>query len=325
MYTIIGGDQKEYGPVTAEQVRQWIAEGRLSAQSHIRAGAAGPWQPLSAFPEFVDALRAPEGQTSAAPPPLQTAAWSAQALTRQPEVQIGECLARSWELLSANFGVLFGATALAWLIDVGCQFVPVIGGIVHWLIEGVLFGGLYLVFLNRIRGRPASVGDVFAGFSTGFVQLMLTGFLTTLLTSIGVCFCLLPALYLLVAWTFSVPLVADKRLEFWSAMELSRKMVTRVWFQMFGLLFVAFLPAILTYIFVQARIAAAMYPILGQLTTSGPPDMGHLSALMLHIARVSVPFGLLFKFVLLLNLPFGVGALMYAYEGIFGTRPAPTA
>ncbi len=326
MYTIIGGDQKEYGPVTAEEVRQWIAEGRLNAQSQVRSGETGPWQPLSAFPEFADALQPQAGQASPAPPPLQPpAASSGQVLTRQPQVQIGACLAQSWELLQANFGVLFGATALAWAIDVGCQFVPLIGGIIHLLIRGVLFGGLYLVFLNRIRGQPASAGDVFAGFSLAFVQLMMTGLLTSLLTTIGVCFCVLPALYLMVAWCFSVPLVADQRLEFWSAMELSRKTVTRVWFQMFGLLFVAFLPAILTYLFVQIRIATAVYPIIGQLTASGPSDMSHLSELMVNIARVSLPLGLLFKFVLLLNLPFGVGALMYAYEAIFGSRPAPTA
>ena len=30
-YTIIGGDQKEYGPVTGDDLRQWMAEGRLNA------------------------------------------------------------------------------------------------------------------------------------------------------------------------------------------------------------------------------------------------------------------------------------------------------
>ena len=30
MYKIIGGDQKEYGPVTAEQLRLWVTEGRVA-------------------------------------------------------------------------------------------------------------------------------------------------------------------------------------------------------------------------------------------------------------------------------------------------------
>ena len=29
IYTIIGGDNKEYGPITDNDVRQWLAEGLL--------------------------------------------------------------------------------------------------------------------------------------------------------------------------------------------------------------------------------------------------------------------------------------------------------
>jgi uncharacterized membrane protein len=183
-----------------------------------------------------------------------------------------------------------------------------------------------LIFLNRIRGRPVSIGDVFAGFSLGFVQLMLVGLLTKLLTIIGLWCCLvLPGLYLLVAWVFSVPLVADKRLEFWSAMELSRKVVTRVWFETFGLMLLAFVPVILTYIFVQVRISYAVFPVIQDLMNSGPPDFSHLRDVMMQIAKLSIPLALLFKFILLLNLPLALGALMYAYESLFGTRTPPTA
>ena len=66
MYRIIGGDQKEYGPVTAEQLRQWITEGRLSGQSLVQAEGDGEWKPLSTFPEFADALRPQAGQASLA-------------------------------------------------------------------------------------------------------------------------------------------------------------------------------------------------------------------------------------------------------------------
>lgn len=51
MYKIVGADQKEYGPVTEEQLRQWITDGRANAQTIARLGD-GPWKPLSTFPEF---------------------------------------------------------------------------------------------------------------------------------------------------------------------------------------------------------------------------------------------------------------------------------
>src|SRR5271169_659344 len=68
MYKIIGSDQKEYGPVGVEDLRQWIREGRANAQSRVRVeGGAADWQPLSAFPELAALLtsRPPE-----APPPF---------------------------------------------------------------------------------------------------------------------------------------------------------------------------------------------------------------------------------------------------------------
>jgi len=64
MYKIVGADQKEYGPITEEQLRQWIIEGRANAQTIVRFNE-GPWKALSTFPEFASAL----GTSSAAVPP----------------------------------------------------------------------------------------------------------------------------------------------------------------------------------------------------------------------------------------------------------------
>jgi hypothetical protein len=222
--------------------------------------------------------------------------------------------------LKANFGLFFSGAFLVWLV-LFVQFIPVIGGILYLLFYGVLYGGLYLVCLNRIRGRPAAPTDVFAGFSHGFAQLMLVGFLTSLLAGIGMCCCVVPGLYLLVAWTFSVPLVADQRLEFWSAMELSRKVVTRAWFQMFVLLVLAFLPSVICYLISQILISSTVFSAVQTMMASSQPDVKHFVETLAQIAKSSFPLIMLGKFILLLNLPFAVGALMYAYEDLFGTRP----
>jgi GYF domain 2 len=65
-YTIIGGDQKEYGSVTSDDLRKWITDGRLNAQSLAKEENDTEWRPLSAFPEFADVL----ATGSAPPPPL---------------------------------------------------------------------------------------------------------------------------------------------------------------------------------------------------------------------------------------------------------------
>lgn len=63
MYKIVGADQKEYGPVSAEQIQEWIAQGRANGQTVARL-EDGPWKPLSTFPEFKALFAA------AAPPPV---------------------------------------------------------------------------------------------------------------------------------------------------------------------------------------------------------------------------------------------------------------
>ena len=59
MYKIIGADQKEYGPVTAEQLRQWLTEGRVSAQTQVLPEGATEWKPLGTLPEFAGASPGP--------------------------------------------------------------------------------------------------------------------------------------------------------------------------------------------------------------------------------------------------------------------------
>jgi hypothetical protein len=66
MYKIIGADQKEYGPVSAEQMRQWILEGRINGQTPVQASGDSAWKPLSLFAEFSAIL--PAMPAAPAPP-----------------------------------------------------------------------------------------------------------------------------------------------------------------------------------------------------------------------------------------------------------------
>ena len=55
MYKVIGADGREYGPVSAEQLRQWIADGRANVQTLIQVEGNTEWKPLANFPELVPA------------------------------------------------------------------------------------------------------------------------------------------------------------------------------------------------------------------------------------------------------------------------------
>jgi hypothetical protein len=52
MYKVIGSDQQVYGPVTIEQLRQWLAEGRVIPSTLVQAEGAKDWKPLSSLPDF---------------------------------------------------------------------------------------------------------------------------------------------------------------------------------------------------------------------------------------------------------------------------------
>ena len=52
MFIIIGGDGKEYGPVTADQVRTWINAGRANLDTKAKALGSEEWRRLGDYAEF---------------------------------------------------------------------------------------------------------------------------------------------------------------------------------------------------------------------------------------------------------------------------------
>ncbi len=75
MYKIIGADGKESGPVSAEGLRQWIAEGRANAQTKIQVEGSTEWKRLEELPEFSTGPAAtaplPAGPIAPLPSPSQ--------------------------------------------------------------------------------------------------------------------------------------------------------------------------------------------------------------------------------------------------------------
>jgi len=56
-YEIIGGDNRAHGPVTGEELCEWIRQGRAGRNTMIRPSNTDTWRPLSTFPEFSGPLR----------------------------------------------------------------------------------------------------------------------------------------------------------------------------------------------------------------------------------------------------------------------------
>src|ERR1700704_157917 len=105
MYKIIGANQVEYGPVTAEQLREWITEGRINGQTSAQAEGETTWRPLSTFPEFAASL-------PPTPPPAPVAApvadegGRARALDQVRPPAIALIVTAGLGVLLALFGIL---------------------------------------------------------------------------------------------------------------------------------------------------------------------------------------------------------------------------
>ena len=237
MYRLIGADGREYGPITADQVRQWIAEHRANGQTKAREENATEWKTLADFPDFSSSLGGQAGAPAQPPvPPLVNAvnaeALAQEILARDYQLDIGGCISRGWNLVMANFWITVGSTLLIFFLSTASGVIP-FGSL---LLTYVFWGGLDWMFLKLGRGEKTELRDAFAGFSVAFLPLMLFSIVGQLLTGVGFLLCILPGVYLMVAWLlFPTLLILDKRLDFWPAMELSRKVVTRHWWQVFGL------------------------------------------------------------------------------------------
>jgi TM2 domain-containing membrane protein YozV len=129
MYRIIGADGKEYGPVGAELVRQWVQQGRVSLQTQARLEGSTDWKPLSSFPEF--------GTISGAPPLMSPPVRDDRA---SPKIAAGIC-----GILLGSFGVhkfilgYTGAGLIMLLVTLFTCFLaaPIVS--IIGLIEGILY------------------------------------------------------------------------------------------------------------------------------------------------------------------------------------------
>jgi|SRR5208282_1075345 len=117
-YTVIGGDQKQYDAVTAEQLRKWIFDGRVNSQSQVKAEGDEEWRPLSAFPEFADLLGgATAGSTPSAAPPSFASGGGREAALQAVK---GPAIAL---IVTASLGVAYyGLSGLFTLFTGGMMF-----------------------------------------------------------------------------------------------------------------------------------------------------------------------------------------------------------
>jgi hypothetical protein len=283
MYTIIGGDGKEYGPVTADQLRAWVLGGRANEETKTRAEGSDEWKRLGDFPELAPPATAP------AAPPVSAAPAVVVLPGRAKDLDILGCYERSWTLLKSDFWPLVGTSFVMFVLFMvlgvfqrrGLFFLTP-------LFTGVLSGGWYYYFVLKLRGQPASIGDAFSGFTRAFLNLVVIGFLVSVITTVGLVLLILPGIYLLVAYAFAYVLATDKRLGIWEAMETSRRTITRQWWRVFGLLLLGIPFALLGLAALGVGIFVTIPLIIGAVACAYE-DLCNPEAVTIDVAPAASP------------------------------------
>src|SRR5438874_109896 len=156
MYRIQGADQRQYGPVSADIVRQWIAQGRILGTTLIHAEGTTDWRPASQFAEFAGAFgSAPAPATSGTPPPPP------------PRPAPMPAAAPMQTQSTKTSGMAIASLVLAILTLPTCG----IGGVV-----GIILGIVSLVKISNSQGQLRGKGLAISGICVaGFFLLMSPG------------------------------------------------------------------------------------------------------------------------------------------------------
>lgn len=148
-------------------------------------------------------------------------------LSKSGEINISKWITNGWDLVFGNFGD-FLLLSFIYVVILTIAFST-------WVIGMILFGpltaGFYYIIFNRIRGKEIYIGDIAKGFNV-FVPTLLAGILINIFVSIGYFFLIIPGIVISALYMFALPLIIEKNMEFWQAMEISRKLVSRNIFEL---------------------------------------------------------------------------------------------
>ena len=178
-YEMIGSDGEQYGPFTIQQLQDNLSHGRANAQTQIRETGTEAWQPL--------------GQLLGSQSIENFAEYREAILTGNRRLDVGLAFSQGGELFKAHMGILIGSFLLFMLLIMATASVPFVGSCVQITLQGPLTGGFFILILNLVRARAASIGDLFKGFES-FGGL----FLVTLAQALIVTLVILPGVALMI-------------------------------------------------------------------------------------------------------------------------------
>lgn len=263
MYSIIGGDSKTYGPVTADEVHRWIREGRADERTKVKEEGSTEWRELGTISTFFPAL--------ANVPPKISGRAGLNTVATEGSVHIGDCLRQGWQVYRQDPWRITGIIVIVFVAQFLLNSIPIAGALFAFLLNGPILGGVYFFCMQAIHGQTHGLQDVTSTIKERFLPCFLATTVSSLLAFAPLLVALIPAaglfaasgvvmeelvkhpnlilgiglpllagalamFYLLICWSFAVPIAACTNTDFWEALKLSWRGVRKNFWAYFGLL-----------------------------------------------------------------------------------------
>ena len=150
------------------------------------------------------------------------------------DFNISEVIDKAWTLFKERamfhigFAFLISTIQLAFTL-----YLQDFAFIYSIFINPPLVAGFYLVANRITQGEYLDFQNYFDGFKY-LLPLVIVNLIAGIFSLAGIVLFILPGIYLLVGYMFANLFVLFGGFEFWTAMELSRKLVHTNWFKFFG-------------------------------------------------------------------------------------------
>jgi uncharacterized membrane protein len=203
---------QKYGPVEEDELKRWIAEGRLTVLDLVWTEGMAEWKTVSDVPALAG-LCAPPVQAGSPVPPLP--AGSAGAALAPPttggtggQTPNAGITAQARDALRGKWGLPIGFCLLFSLLSMAINNFPYIGGIMSLLLTGPLQVGSAIFFLKLIRNGQPRLGNMFDGFKI-FGPALAAYLLMVLFVFLWMLLLIIPGIIAALAYAQTMYLLAD--------------------------------------------------------------------------------------------------------------------
>jgi uncharacterized membrane protein len=152
--------------------------------------------------------------------PVEGAAVTREYVTpTNVHADTGRWLGEGWNVVQSEW-LMFALITLVFVV---------ISGAIPVVLQGAMIVGIHIVSWRKLTGGKVDINDLFKGFNY-FVPSLAAFVVIAVFAALGFLLCIIPGLVILAMYKFTYLFIADKKMDFWAAMQASHAIVRQDYF-----------------------------------------------------------------------------------------------